>query len=110
MKYSQRAQGKSRGRSPSDFSRAQAIFYCISRLRRVDSPYWPGGWGYIFLYCPVEEAIRVRIGPAKNFAVEALGNTDSQESNTRRVFFFISIVSFLVIEKGLYCKMSRLCI
>ena len=40
---------------------------------RVDSPYWSGSWGYIFPYCPVDEAIQVRIDPVDNSAVAALG-------------------------------------
>ena len=40
--------------------------------------YWSGSWGYIFPYCPVDEAIQVRIDPVENSVVAALGNTDGQ--------------------------------
>ena len=39
----------------------------------------------LFPYCPVDEAIRVRIDPVENSVVAELGNTHDQESNTRRV-------------------------
>ena len=42
-----------------------------------------GRQGYIFPYCPVDEAIRVRIDPVENSSVAALGNTHGQESNTQ---------------------------
>ena len=59
-------------------------YNCVGR---VDSPYWSGSWGYIFPYCPVDEAISFRIDPVENSVVAALGNTYGQESNTRRVKF-----------------------
>ena len=49
-------------------------------------------------YCPVDDAIRIRIDPLENYVVAELGNTHGQESNTRRV----SILSFLVIENAKY--------
>ena len=52
-------------------------------IGRVDFPYWSGSWGYIFPYCPVDEAACVRIDPVENSVAEALGNTHGQESNTR---------------------------
>ena len=42
--------------------------------------------GYIFPYCPVDEAIRVCMDPAENSVVPALWNTHGQ-CNTRRVKF-----------------------
>jgi hypothetical protein len=39
------------------------------------------------LYCPVDEAIWVRIDSVENSFVAALGNTHGQESDTRRVKF-----------------------
>ena len=53
----------------------------------VDSHYSSGRLGYIFPYCPVDEAIRVCIDPVENSVVATLGNTHGQESNTRRVKF-----------------------
>ena len=53
----------------------------------VNSLYGSDSWGYIFLYCPVDEAIQVCIDPVENSVVAALGNTHGQESNTRRVKF-----------------------
>ena len=43
--------------------------------------------GAIFPYCPVDEAIRVRIDPVDNSVVAGLGNTHGQVSNIRRVKF-----------------------
>ena len=43
--------------------------------------------GYIFLYCLVAKAIRVRIDPIENSVVAEPGNTHGQESNTRKVKF-----------------------
>ena len=37
--------------------------------------------------CPVDEAIWVHIEPVENSAEAALGNTQGQECNTRRVKF-----------------------
>ena len=56
-------------------------------MGKVNAPYWSGSWGYIFQYCPVNEAIRFRIDPVENSVAAALGNTHGQESNTRRVNF-----------------------
>ena len=52
---------------------------------RVDSPYCPRSWGYIFQYCPVSDAIQVHIGQVKKSAVATLKNTLSRESNTDTV-------------------------
>ena len=41
-------------------------------------------WAYIFPYCPVDEAIGIRIDPVENSVVAALGITHGQESNTGR--------------------------
>ena len=60
--------------------------------------------GYIFPYCPVDEAIRVRKDPVGNSVVAALGNKHGQESNTR----IVSILSFLVIKNVIYIYMYRL--
>ena len=38
-----------------------------------------------FLYCPVDEAILVRIDPVENSVVAALGNIHGEDSNTTRV-------------------------
>ena len=51
----------------------------------INSPYCPHSWGYIFQYFAVYQAIIVRIGPVENCDVAALGNTLSQESNTKIV-------------------------
>ena len=42
---------------------------------------------YIFPYCPVGKAIRVRMDQVENSVVAALGNTHGQDSNTKRVKF-----------------------
>ena len=55
-------------------------------MKRVDSPYWSGSWGYIFPYCQVDEATRVRIDLEENSVLAALGYTN-QGSNTRKVKF-----------------------
>ena len=49
--------------------------------------YWSGSWGYIFPYCPVDEAIQIRIDLVENSVVTVLGNIHGQESNTIRVEF-----------------------
>ena len=54
-------------------------------IGRIDSPYWSGSWCYIFPYCPVDEAVGVRIDPVENSVLAALGNIHGQDSNTRRV-------------------------
>ena len=41
--------------------------------------------GLYFPYCPVDEAIRVRIDPEETSVVAAIGNTHGQERNNRRV-------------------------
>ena len=46
----------------------------------MSSPYWSGSLGYIFPYCPVDEAIGVHIDPVENSVVAALGNTHGQET------------------------------
>ena len=38
-------------------------------------------------YCPVDEAIRVRIDPVENSVLGVLGNINGQESNTRILKF-----------------------
>ena len=43
--------------------------------------------GYIFPFCPLDEAIRVRIDPVEKSVVAALGKTHGHESNTRRFKF-----------------------
>ena len=61
------------------------VLFFLGNIEIVDSPYWPGScWGYFFPYCPVDEALRVRIGPVEKYDVLALGNTHGPESNTRR--------------------------
>ena len=50
---------------------------CLGNIERVDSPYWSGSWGYIFPYCPEDEAIQVHVDPVENSVVAALGNKHS---------------------------------
>ena len=59
--------------------------HCNINLCTVSVLLWEEG--YTFPYCPVDEAIRVRIDPVENSVVAALGNRHGQESNTRRVKF-----------------------
>ena len=105
------ARGKSRGRSPRDFPVGSGYIspyiptwviiqtFSISKsilpvLSFLVGQHWKSWFsvlvwqlGYIFPYCPADEAIWVRIDPVKNFVVAALGNIHGQESNTRRLKF-----------------------
>ena len=40
-------------------------------------------WGYIFSYCPVDEALWVCIDPVENSVVAALGNTPVRRMRKR---------------------------
>ena len=61
----------------TDFLLMEELILCIGMAIRA----------IFFPYCPLDEAIQVRIVPVENSVVAALGNTHVQESNTRRVKF-----------------------